>query len=557
MEALLIRILLFLLFLNFLSGSFVNAQDLARVDSLLYLIEREKDDSIRVYLNVAISKAYSKTDVIKSLKYGEKALAIAEKSYDKNLISYALFNMGVSFFYQGILELSVPYFYRYLEINIELKNEKAIAYAMVNIGAIHLNLKQLEEAADNFEQALATFERIYAGSAKPGNETISIYNNLGVVAKDRQQSEIAIDYYMRGISLARRTPGYETELGNLLNNLGNLYLDLGRTEESIQNLTEALQLRVEIDDKVGIVKSYLSLAKYYWAQNVEERRLKYLYLANNLANKVGIVSSSAEAQKFLFEIYQNKQMPDSALKYHLLYTSLNERLNKDAAVKELKHFEISTRFRENERLLKFEHKRRELRYQLAGLTLTLTIVILGFLFYLAYSRNRRLKLEKENAFLNAKNVELEKNKLESELETRNKELATNVMYQIKKNELINHIVLKLQKHSPSDVKKYPNWVLEIIRDLEKTQDQTVWNEFELRFQQVHNDFYKRLNEINSDLSLNERRICAFLRLQMTTKEISSITGQSYRSIEVARTRLRKKLNLTNSETGLIGFLSTL
>jgi len=44
---------------------------------------------------------------------------------------------------------------------------------------------------------------------------------------------------------------------------------------------------------------------------------------------------------------------------------------------------------------------------------------------------------------------------------------------------------------------------------------------------------------------------------MTTREISSITGQSYRSIELARTRLRKKLNLTNSDTGLVEFLSAL
>jgi DNA-binding CsgD family transcriptional regulator len=62
-------------------------------------------------------------------------------------------------------------------------------------------------------------------------------------------------------------------------------------------------------------------------------------------------------------------------------------------------------------------------------------------------------------------------------------------------------------------------------------------------------------QINPELSLNERRLCAFLRLNMTTKEIASITGQSPRSIEVARTRLRKKLNLTNSDTSLTDFLS--
>jgi len=97
----------------------------------------------------------------------------------------------------------------------------------------------------------------------------------------------------------------------------------------------------------------------------------------------------------------------------------------------------------------------------------------------------------------------------------------------------------------------------IIEDLENTQEDSVWEEFETRFHQVHNKFYEKLNETHPNLSPNERKLCAFLRLNMSTKEISSITGQSFRSIEVARTRLRKKLNLTNSDIGLIEYLSGL
>ena len=66
--------------LLFLFGAAGNAQDIAKVDSLLYLIETTKNDSVKVYLNVAISKEYSKKDVIVSLDYGEKALEIAEES---------------------------------------------------------------------------------------------------------------------------------------------------------------------------------------------------------------------------------------------------------------------------------------------------------------------------------------------------------------------------------------------------------------------------------------------------------------------------------------------
>ncbi|MDD3131917.1 MAG: hypothetical protein PHN94_08850, partial [Bacteroidales bacterium] len=157
----------------------------------------------------------------------------------------------------------------------------------------------------------------------------------------------------------------------------------------------------------------------------------------------------------------------------------------------------------------------------------------------------------------AQKMELEKDSLEKELEIKKKELTTNVMYQIQKNELIYEIVQKLQKHMATGQRPDQRWLLQTIRDLERTHDTSVWQEFEVRFEQVHNDFYQKLNEIDASLTPNERRLCAFLKLNMSSKEISLITGQSPRTIDVARTRLRKKLNLTNSDTGLVEYLAAL
>ncbi len=96
----------------------------------------------------------------------------------------------------------------------------------------------------------------------------------------------------------------------------------------------------------------------------------------------------------------------------------------------------------------------------------------------------------------------------------------------------------------------------IITELQGYVDQDTWAEFEIRFQQVHNDFYTKVNDMHPDLTANEKKLCAFLRLNMTTKEISAITYQTVNSITVARARLRKKLNL-ESEENLIAFLETL
>ena len=95
----------------------------------------------------------------------------------------------------------------------------------------------------------------------------------------------------------------------------------------------------------------------------------------------------------------------------------------------------------------------------------------------------------------------------------------------------------------------------IIQNLNASLDNDVWEEFEIRFLNVFEGFYENIQKIFPDLSLNEKRLAAFLRLDMSTKEISSITNQSPHSINIARTRFRKKLNLANSDMKLSSFLS--
>jgi DNA-binding CsgD family transcriptional regulator len=91
------------------------------------------------------------------------------------------------------------------------------------------------------------------------------------------------------------------------------------------------------------------------------------------------------------------------------------------------------------------------------------------------------------------------------------------------------------------------WIQDIMREMQSNIDHTVWNEFEVRFQQVHNDFYQKLIEKYPDLTPNEIKICAFLKLNMTSKDISAITFQSVKSIQVARNRLRKKMGIERDE----------
>jgi DNA-binding CsgD family transcriptional regulator len=161
-----------------------------------------------------------------------------------------------------------------------------------------------------------------------------------------------------------------------------------------------------------------------------------------------------------------------------------------------------------------------------------------------------LKLEKQKK----QKTEVEKNGLHEKLEFQNKELTTNVVYLSKMNELVLAIAEKLKKLDLSEGSPNSRIIQSVISELEQTSNTETWKEFEMRFQNVHVDFYKKLGEQFPDLTPNELKLCAFMRLNMSTKEISALTYQSQNSITVARSRLRQKLGVTKDEN-LINFLS--
>lgn len=533
------------------------SQNQAKVDSLLYDLEVARIDSVRVNVLIELSKEHTRGDLAVSLSYAQRALDIAEGTKDKALISNALFNIGFICFHHGLLDIAARHYYEFLDIQKAKNNQEGVINALTNIGSIKLQMMEFEDARERFLEVLVyldSYEQADSLNTLPPAQLPTILNNLGVVYHNLEDYETAIDYYKRGIVVARRMPDELRNLGNLLNNLGRTYDNLGEYEEAFEAINEAFELRKMQSDKHGIASSYRNLAMHYLARRQTEKTLSYAYKGLALAEEVGALSLKANFVNQLYGYYDDINQADSALKYHKLFAEYTQQINREETLRELTRLEMTARFDEQQLLRQMEQKRKDQFYKLIAGLLVLLAVIAFLLWYLASSRAKRLQLASDNLRLEAANFRLERQNLEKELEVKNKELTTNVMYQIRKHELINEITQKLLTYSHGLNRSQQELITGIIRDLEKTQDESVWEEFELRFHQVHNDFYDHLHKINPELSSNERRLCAFLRLNMTTKEISSITGQSLRSIEVARTRLRKKLHLTNSDINLTDFL---
>ena len=129
------------------------------------------------------------------------------------------------------------------------------------------------------------------------------------------------------------------------------------------------------------------------------------------------------------------------------------------------------------------------------------------------------------------------------------------MFLNQKNDLISRLIKRLQEiqNSPDHSSEE---LVSIMNELRVDAPQSNWKEFETQFIQVHPGFYQQLYEKHPNLTTYEQRICAFLRMNLNTKEVAMITGRSAKSIEVARSRIRQKLNLKRDDN-LSSFLAAI
>lgn len=146
-------------------------------------------------------------------------------------------------------------------------------------------------------------------------------------------------------------------------------------------------------------------------------------------------------------------------------------------------------------------------------------------------------------------TQLEEAKMKSELQHLNQLLAASTMNLVVKNEFMETI-----RHTLNEVKQKGKNVetkraLEkIVREIDTTlRLQEDWEQFKHHFDRVHGDFLGRLRHEFLDLTPNEQKLSAFLRLNLDTKEIANLMGISIRGVEVARYRLRKKLDLEKGQ----------
>ncbi len=287
-----------------------------------------------------------------------------------------------------------------------------------------------------------------------------------------------------------------------------------------------------------------------------------------------VVSSNAKVLQFTIESFQFNAVENQQFRYYLEgfekdfgewsvsaikeYTNLNEGKYK---------FHVQTRNNLGSILsvqplhLKVEPP---LHRSLAAKVAYLLLGILG-LFFISNFQRQRYK-QKAKAVEQAKKIELaqkqqelfdverqkeqelnqlKEEKMKGELRHTNNLLAASTMNLVVKNEFIETIKGKLQEVKRMGKNRETKQALEqIVKDINTTLKlQEDWEQFEHHFDQVHGNFLSRLRQSYPELTPNEQKLCAFLRLNLNSKDIANLMGISLRGVEVARYRLRKKLAL--------------
>ncbi len=192
--------------------------------------------------------------------------------------------------------------------------------------------------------------------------------------------------------------------------------------------------------------------------------------------------------------------------------------------------------------------------------------ILGFLLavyihktYKRYYRQKEQKLIEENNLLleiaalenEQQLMKLKNEQLSSDMDTKNRELAVSTMSLIKKNELLALIKEDLKHTSVDNSTKSIKSVISTIT--KNISEEDTWTVFKEAFDNADNDFLKKVKQAHPSLTPNDLRLCAYLRLNLSSKEIAPLLNISVRSVEIKRYRLRKKMDLPH-EQGLVEYI---
>lgn len=503
---------------------------------------------------------------------------------------------GMGLFYSGKQAMAVKY-YRLLlsHINRETNATQEDAAFMLNsyvcLGA---SLEELGMQNIAMEYYVEGIEK--AGDADFEQYKAMLLNNIGVIYLNIGVMDKALKYFTDAMAL-NEALGNNRELFLNYNNAAAVYAAEDNYAQALDYTLKSLQYVDREADAADYYTTHINLGILNMKEHRYPMALSYLRNAVNNLQRLGFSQALVEAQIALSDVYSKTQMPDSAKFYNDAALKLARDLGN--ACREYKALEQSSRiaaqlnqWEQSWQLLQRAYSIRDSLHDVDNrqrieqwesiynlrlhdddkgsfiskcdpesifyAMLCIIAFLLSAVAVLLMMKVRRDKMLKINAQARMEN-EKRNDEIQSTIDRRNRELTTYTLEKLKTNEFINDISEDLRRLlgevNPREREQKTRIQL-ILKKLMQFGDQDSWKEFQYYFEKVHPQFYEILDAKFPELTSKEKRLCAFLYLDLSTKEIASITFREVRSVESSRNRLRKKLNIPQ-DANLLDYLKSI
>lgn len=392
------------------------------------------------------------------------------------------------------------YFRKAMVLCEYLDDKYQLAGVMNHLGLLFLEQDQLDSA----EQYL--MPSLHLNETYDFQLLSTSYAYLAILNGKKENIDIGRGYFDQAMTLYEEQYDHYS-LAYLSAKWANVLLELDRNQEALNVLDKSLQRLGENPDEGWISDFYHPLAEVHrnlgnwkqsalhWEQYAERVDAQY---------KKDLIRQQNE----LFIVYETEKKEQELL----LQQQENESLRQEARIQSLR-----------------------LRNLWIGSGLVLSLVILIFILY--RQRNVRKEWIKEK----------ERKALEQELEFKKRELTTHTLHLVSKNKLLTDLRDSIQeiKQDSSDKQSFSPLIGSIDRDL---RGDTNWAHFEQYFRQVYVDFDEKIKQAFTDLTGNEVRLVALMKMNLSTKEIAAILNITPESVNKARYRIRKKMISTTEQT---------
>jgi len=282
--------------------------------------------------------------------------------------------------------------------------------------------------------------------------------------------------------------------------------------------------------------------------NKNDSALHYYAKARSYIDRYTDTYDNFSTLKNLSKIYDRLGKTDSAFYYLREYESVSDRILAQEKIMELNKLESRSKIEQYESELRKNEERVQQQKKINRIIIISAaglFILISYIFWLLRKKNKITKQLKETE---NRNLLLQNEQLQFELDSRNRELTSNLLTLSENNKGLKVLLNKIESFINDKLisSKQGEELKKQIKDQLSIDDE--WKYFKLHFEKVHPDFFTKLKNNYPNLSKNDLRLCAYIRIGMSNKEIAQIWSVLPETIITTRYRLRKKLNLEHDES---------